>query len=80
MGAPGVGTWLAICVPLACALVKAPLSVIPVPDTCAPPACANVSGAVSVMLGPAFPRPLPPKAADATIAVSWFAPLSIVIV
>lgn len=45
------------------------------PETCEPAACARVSGAASVILAP----PLPPLA-ETTTAVSWFTPLSMVMV
>src|ERR1043166_6418003 len=48
---------------------------MPVPEICAPVACAILSGAATVIEAP----PLPPPVA-ATAAVSWFAPLSIVMV
>src|SRR5215813_7525505 len=48
---------------------------MPEPETWAPVACAMVSGAATVILAP----PLPP-AVEATTAVSWFAPLSMVMV
>ena len=41
LGAPGVGTLLATCAPLACARVNAAVRVMPVPETCAPAACAE---------------------------------------
>ena len=74
-GAPGVGTSLATCAPLACARVNAAVRVMPLPEICAPAACAKVSGAATVILAP----PLPPVA-ETTTAVSWFAPLSMVMV
>lgn len=37
LGAPGVGRSLTTCAPLACALVNALVSVMPVPEICAPP-------------------------------------------
>src|ERR1035437_3301411 len=56
---------------------------MPEPETCAPAACADLSGAVTVIVAPApplpGPPPLPPVVA-ATTAVSWFAPLSMVMV
>ena len=75
LGAPGVGTSLATCAPLACARVSAAVRVMPLPEICAPAACAKVSGAATVILAP----PLPPVA-ETTTAVSWFAPLSMVMV
>src|ERR1035441_509183 len=78
LGAPGVGTLLATCAPLACAWVNAVVRVMPEPETCAPAACADLSGAAMVMV--ALPPPLPPPVVAATTAVSWFAPLSMVMV
>ena len=54
--------------------------VMPEPETCAPAACAKVRGAATVMAArPGAPLPpLPPKEATETTAVSWLAPLSIV--
>jgi hypothetical protein len=59
---------------------------MPLPETCAPAACAEVSGAATVIVAgvaapprPPAPPPLPP-ALETTVAVSRFAPLSIVIV
>lgn len=49
LGAPGVGTLLTTCVPLACDLVNALVRVIPLPETCAPFACDLVSGVATVM-------------------------------
>src|SRR5512139_1147330 len=84
LGAPGVGRLTATCAPLACALVNAAVRVMPVPETCAPAACADLSGAtrVIVALPPGLPGPPGPKTLpmDATTAVSWFAPLSTVMV
>src|SRR6185369_7974640 len=81
-GAPGVGRPLAICAPPACAWVNPAVRVMPEPEICAPDACAKVSGRATVIVAPAppLPPPLPPPVVDATTAVSWFAPLSIVIV
>lgn len=73
-GAPGVGAFLSICAPLACAWVNAALSVIPLPETCAPAACARARGPETVTVAP----PLP-KLTAATVAVSLFPPSSIVI-
>ncbi len=53
LGAPGVGTPLAICAPPACARVNAAVRVMPVPEICAPAACAKVSGAATVIRGAA---------------------------
>ena len=84
LGAPGVGTLPATCAPLSCARVNAVVRVMPVPETCAPAACASVSGAATVIEAPQGrllppPPPLPPRT-EATTAVSWFAPLSMVMV
>jgi hypothetical protein len=40
LGAPGVGRSVATCTPLACALLNAAVSVMPVPESWAPAACA----------------------------------------
>src|SRR5579862_8100682 len=85
-GAPGVGAALATGAPTTCARVNAALSVMPVPETCAPAGCTFASGAAIVMVAgvgapprPA-PPPRPPPALETIVAVSAFAPLSIVIV
>src|ERR1017187_7860394 len=78
LGAPGVGTLLATCTPLACARVDAAVRVMPLPETCAPAACAKVSGTATVIVAPT--PPLSPPVVEATTAVSWFAPLSMVMV
>ena len=52
-GAPGVGRLSVTCAPMACALVNAVVSVMPVPETCAPAACARVSGAATVIVAAA---------------------------
>ena len=78
LGAPGVGTLLATCAPLACARVNAAVRVMPEPETCAPAGCADFNGATTVIVG--LPPPLPPPVVEATTAVSWFAPLSMVMV
>jgi histidyl-tRNA synthetase len=58
LGAPGVGTLLATCVPAACAFVSAAVSVMPLPAACAPAACASVSGVATVMsFGPRGLKP-----------------------
>src|ERR1017187_5166636 len=82
LGAPGVGALPATCAPLACAWVNAAMRGMPEPETCAPAACADLSGAGTVVVAPAPRRapPLPPKVVAATTAVSWFAPLSMVMV
>src|ERR1039457_2645464 len=84
LGAPGVGTLSATCAPLACAWVNAAVRVMPEPETCAPAACADLRGAATVIVAPAPgppPRPpLPPPVVAAITAVSWFAPLSMVMV
>ena len=74
-GAPGVGASLATWAPLACARVSAAVRVMPLPEICAPAACARVSGVATVILAP----PLPPVT-ETTTAVSWFAPLSMLMV
>ena len=66
-GAPGVGTCVATDAPLACGFVKPVVRVMPLPEICAPEACACVSGAVTVIVAPAPPRP---PLVDATTAVS----------
>jgi hypothetical protein len=66
LGAPGVGTLLATCAPLACARVNAAVRVMPL--------CAKVSGTATVIVAPT--PPLPPPVVEAATAVSWFAPLS----
>lgn len=81
MGAPGVGALVTICAPRECALAKALLKVMPLPETRASAACAFLSGAFSVMEAPEPPpppKPRRPRFTDATIAVSRFAPLPIV--
>src|SRR5664279_1135609 len=60
LGAPGVGRPLATCAPLSCALVSAPMTVMPVPEICAPTACDRASGAEMVIETPAACPPLPP--------------------
>jgi hypothetical protein len=81
-GAPGVGRPLAICAPPACAWVNAAV-------TGDAGSRRSVHGRVRkseraarpviVEPAPPLPPPLPPPVVDATTAVSWFAPLSIVI-
>ena len=52
LGAPGVGTPVATCAPLACACLRGALKVMPLPDTCTPAACVRVSAAVTVIVEP----------------------------
>src|SRR5687768_3721356 len=72
--APGVGRSVVTTAPRECGRASGVVSVMPLPASGAPNACAILSGAVSVIRAP--PRP---PCTTAIVAVSWLAPLSIVI-